>query len=74
MTAHAEDLASRCGISHTDKFATYMEQLTGGLIDVVFVDGGRRIKYETSQTAEAEFEDALTARFDGYDNFHEQAW
>jgi hypothetical protein len=74
MTAHAEDPASRCGISKTDKFAIYMEQLTGGLIDVIFVDGGSRVKYETSQVAEAEFEDALAARSDGYDDFHRQKW
>jgi hypothetical protein len=36
-------------------FGPYMEQLTAGLVDVVFVGRKKRVKYETSQAAEAEF-------------------
>lgn len=61
MTAHAQDVRSKCGISRKEMFGPYMEQLTAGLVDVIFIGPKKRVKYETSQAAEAEFSNtALT--------------
>lgn len=52
MTAHAESPASKCGIIGTNGFAQYMWQLTGGLIDVVFLeDAHDTILYRVSEEA-----------------------
>lgn len=74
MTAHAEDPRSRCGISRKDKFAEYMEQLTGGLVDVIFVGENDRVRYETSLKAEEEFEKAREAEGDGYIDYQNNVW
>lgn len=50
MTQHVESTGKRCRFRETDEYGTYIDQLTGGLVDVA-IDGHEdgTVKYVVSE-------------------------
>ncbi|KAF6819148.1 DNA polymerase subunit alpha B [Colletotrichum sojae] len=55
LTAHSESETNRCSIRHSDNYRVYLDQLTGGMADVVGKNDDKTIKYDVSTEAIIKF-------------------
>lgn len=55
LTAHSESETNRCQIRYSENYRVYLDQLTGGMADVVGKNEDNTIRYEVSTEAIIKF-------------------